>query len=67
MIFLMTNFHVINEEYTKKNKEIHILLNDEKEAKRIDLTIKREKYFKEAYDIALIELKEKDKKKIILN
>ena len=61
MIFLMTNFHVINEEYTKKNKEIHILLNDEKEAKRIDLTIKREKYFNEAYDIALIELKEKDK------
>ena len=31
MIFLMTNFHVINEEYTKKNKEINILLNDEKE------------------------------------
>ena len=61
MIFLMTNFHVINEEYAKKNKEIHILLNDEKEAKRIDLTIKREKYFNEAYDIALIELKENDK------
>ena len=60
MIFLITNFHVINEEYTKKKKEIHILLNDEKEAKRIDLTIKREKYFNKAYDIALIELKEKD-------
>ena len=44
MIFLVTNFHVISEEYTKKNKEIHILLNDEKESKRIDLTIKREKY-----------------------
>ena len=60
MIFLMTNFHVITEEYTKKNKEIQILLNDEKEAKKIDLTIKREKYFNEEYDIALIELKEND-------
>ena len=60
MIFLITNFHVINEEYTKKNKEIQILLNDEKEAKKIDLTIKREKYFNKIYDIALIELKEKD-------
>ena len=61
MIFLMTNFHVINEEFTKENKEIHILLNDEKEAKRIDLTIQREKYFNKIYDICLIELKENDK------
>ena len=44
MIFLMTNFHVITEEYTKKNKEINILFNDEKEAVVIDLTIERKKY-----------------------
>ena len=59
-IFLMTNFHVISEEYTKKNKEIKILLNDNKEAKIIDLTIKREKYFSKEYDITLIELREND-------
>ena len=55
----MTNYHVINEEYMNENKEINILLNDEKEAKRIDLTIKRKKYFSKEYDIVLIELKEK--------
>ena len=60
MIFLMTNFHVISEEYTKKNKEINILLNDEKEALVIDLTIERKKYFNKEYDIAAIELKEND-------
>ena len=27
MNFLMTNYHVINEDYTKKNKEIQILLS----------------------------------------
>ena len=60
MNFLMTNYHVINEDYTKKNKEIQILLNDEKEALVLDLTIKREKYFSKEYDITLIELKEND-------
>ena len=61
MNFLMTNFHVITEEYTKKNKEINILLNDEKEAVVIDLTIERKKYFSKEYDLAAIELKENDK------
>ena len=61
MNFLMTNYHVINEDYTKKSKEIQILLNDEKEAKRIDLTKERKKYFSKEYDIAAIEIKEKDK------
>ena len=60
IIFLMTNFHVISEEHTKKNKEINILLNDEKEDLVIDLSINREKYFSKEYDIALIELKEND-------
>ena len=60
MIFLITNFHVINEEYMKENKKINILLNDEKEALVIDLAIKRENYFNKEYDIALIELKEND-------
>ena len=60
MNFLMTNYHVINENYMKENKEISILLNDNKEAKIIDLTIKREKYFSKEYDITLIELREND-------
>ena len=33
------------------NKEIYILLNNENEAKKINLTIKREKYFNKEYDI----------------
>ena len=60
MIFLMTNFHVINEDFMKENKEIGILLNDEKEALVIYLTIERKKYFNKEYDIAAIELKEND-------
>ena len=60
MNFLMTNYHVINEDFMKENKEIQILLNDEKEALVLDLTIKREKYFSKEYDITLIELKEND-------
>ena len=60
MNFLMTNYHVINEDFMKANKEIQILLNDEKEALVLDLTIKREKYFSKEYDIILIELKEND-------
>ena len=57
---LLTNYHIIDENYYYKNKEINILLNDEKEAKTIDLTKKRETYFNEEYDIAIIELKEND-------
>ena len=60
MNFLMTNYQVINEDFMDANKEIQILLNDEKEALVLDLTIKREKYFSKEYDISLIELKEND-------
>ena len=38
---LMTNYHVLNEIYFKENKEINILINDDNEAKIIDLNIKR--------------------------
>ena len=60
MNFLMTNYHVIKETYVKESDKINILLNDEKEALIIDLTIKREKYFNEELDITLIEIKEND-------
>ena len=37
--FLMTNYHVVNEIYINNNKEINILLNDDKEIKILDLGI----------------------------
>ena len=40
-----------------------MLLNDEKEVLKIDLTIKREKYFNKEYDITAIEIKKDDKTK----
>ena len=58
--FLMTNYHVLNEKYFEENKEINILLNNDSEAKIIDLNIKRMIYFNNEYDTTLIELKEED-------
>ena len=60
MIFFMTNFHVITEEYLNENKEITLSKNDDKEAIVLDLTIEREKYFNKEYDITAVEIKEKD-------
>jgi len=65
--FLMTNYHVLDEKYFKENKDINLLLNDDKEALVINLRIKRETYFNEDYDVTLIELKEKDKIKNFLD
>ena len=59
---LMTNYQTLNEKYLEENKEINLLLNDEKEKIIIDLEIEREIYFNEDYDITLIELKETDEK-----
>ena len=60
---LMTNYHVLNENDLKENKKIKLLINDEKEYIIIDLEIERKKYFNKDYDIAIIELKDKDKTK----
>jgi len=57
---LMTNYHVLNEKYFEKNKEINILLNDGSEAKIIDLNIKRIIYHNKEFDTTIIELKEED-------
>ena len=57
---LMTNYHIINKEYIKKNKEINLLLNDDNEVLIINLEINRKIYFNEEYDIAIIELKDID-------
>ena len=56
----MTCYHVLNEKYFKENKEISILLNDDSEAKKIDLNIKRIIYYNKEYDTTIIELKEED-------
>jgi len=58
---LMTNYHVLNEKYFEDKKEINILLNDDSEAKLIDLDIKRIIHYNKEYDTTIIELKEEDK------
>ena len=63
---LMTNYHVLDENYFKENKEINLLLNDDKEIKTINITNKRITFFNKDYDIALIELKQSDNIKYFL-
>ena len=65
-IFLMTNYHILDKSYYKKNNNINLLINDEKEIKTIDLRIKRNTYFNKDYDITLIELNENDNIKYYL-
>ena len=60
IIVLITNYHVLNEKYYEDNKELQILINDEKDAKILDLTKKRKTYFNEKYDVTIIELKIED-------
>ena len=57
---LMTNYHILNEQYFKENKELNILFNDNSETKKIDLNIKRIIYYNKEYDTTIIELKEED-------
>ena len=57
---LMTNYHILDEKYYEDNKEIHLLLNDEKEAFVIEQLTERKAYFNKEYDITIIELKEED-------
>ena len=57
---LMTNYHVLDEKYYKENKDINLLLNDDKEIKSINTKIKRKTFFNKDFDIALIELKQND-------
>ena len=57
---LMTNYHILDEKYYEDNKEIHLLLNDEKEAFVIEQLTERKTYFNKEYDITIIELKEED-------
>ena len=57
---LITNYHVLNEEYYKQKGKIDLIINDDNII-NIDITnIKRRTYFNKDYDIAIIELKEND-------
>ena len=53
-------FHVLDDLYYKNNKEINLLINDDKEVKTIKLGEKRQTYFNKKFDITIIELKEND-------
>ena len=56
---LMTNYHVIDEEYIKDNKIMKISLNNENvDIKELN---NRTIYFNKEYDIAIIEIKNSDK------
>ena len=58
---LLTNYHIIDKDYFQKNKEINLLLNDEKDVIIIDLNKKREIYLSKEYDVALLEIIESNK------
>lgn len=58
---LITNNHVLKEKYYEENNKLTLLLDDENATKVIDLTMERKTYFNHEYDIALIEILDKDK------
>ena len=59
-LFLITNYHIINEDYMDSNNSIKISLNDEQEIKMLPLNDGRIIYFSKQYDATIIEIKEKD-------
>ena len=64
MNVLMTNYHVLDENYYKKNTELNLVLSDDKIVRTINLNlnlkIERKTYFNKKYDLTLIELKQDD-------
>ena len=57
---LITNYHIIDDNYIKNNKLIKITLNDDKEDVDILLNVDRKIYLNQKYDIAIIQIKEND-------
>ena len=60
MNVLMTNYHVLDENYCALDNELNLFINDDKDVKILNLKIKRKTYFNKKYDLAMIELKESD-------
>ena len=58
---LMTNYHIINDDFLKNNEKIKITINDEKIFDTIDINEKSKIYSSEInkYDIMIIKLEEK--------
>ena len=57
----MTNYHVINKKFIKENNIIKLTINDDFEDKSIILDDERKIYLNEKYDLAIIEITNKDK------
>ena len=57
---LITNYHVINDEYLENNKQIYYTINKNKEKNFIIKTNDRQIYLNEKYDTTIIEIKEED-------
>ena len=57
---MVTNYHVIDEDFIKENNIIKISLNDDFQDKNINLKIERNIYFNKEYDITMIELNDTD-------
>jgi len=60
MNVLMTNYHVLDENFYGEKEALNLFINDDKDVKILDLNIKRKTYFNKKYDLAMIELKESD-------
>ena len=51
---LMTNYHVIDENFIKENDVIKLTLNDDKDDKNISLDEDRKVYLNKEYDITIL-------------
>ena len=60
MNVLMTNYHVLDENFYGEKETLNLFINDDKDVKILDLNIKRKTYFNKKYDLAMIELRESD-------
>lgn len=58
---LISNYHIIDEDYLKNNNSIKLSFNDDQEFKTILLNNDRIKYYSKQFDITMIEIKESDK------
>jgi len=58
---MITNNHVIGDDYLNNNKTIKISMNNGKKIMDIKLDSSRKKYTNKEYDVTIIEIKEDDK------
>lgn len=61
MTVMITNNHIIGQEYLYSNKSIKISFNNEEKIMDIKLDSSRKKYTNKQYDITIIEIKKSDK------